>query len=157
MAANLITQNDLVLALNPGGTEKLRQLAGDDGTGQPAAANVAYGIGIASEEGYELLLSGFETNERVQALAAADQVVRFRIAMIARYVMAEGNEQFRTPDGKNQFASSAREARDALREKSRGAKRSSAEPSAGVGRSGLLRPRGSSGGTSSIFGSGKAF
>lgn len=147
MAAPLITQDDLILALNPGGTEKLRQLAGTDAAGQPNADKVAYGIEVATEEGYELLLGGFQTNERVQALAATDVAVRFRLCMIARYAMAEGNEQFRTPDGKNQFASSAREARDGLREKSRGAKRSSAEGTevsgAKVGQSSLLRPRAS--------------
>lgn len=147
MAALLLSQDDLLIALNPGGTEKLRQLAGTDATGAPNADKILYGLSVASEEGYELLLGGFETNERVQALAAADVSVRFRLAMIARYALAEGNEQFRTPDGKNQFATSAREARDGLREKSRGAKRTSAEGGA-AGQSTLLRPRGSNKGCS---------
>lgn len=150
MADALITQDDLILALGSGGTEKLRQLAGTDATGAPVAERVTYGINVASEEGYEILLGGFLTNERVQALAADDVSVRHRLCMIARAAMAEGNEQFRTPDGKNQFASSARESRDGLREKSRGAKRSSAEGGS-AGKSAVLRPRSSNGGTTSIF------
>jgi len=157
MAADLITTDHLKLALGPGATEKLRQLAGDDGAGQPDTTRIAYGITAASEQAYGILLSGFGTNEAVQALAANDTDVRHQISMIAREVMAEGNEQFRTPDGKNQFASSARTARDVLREKARGARRTSAEAAPGVGRSRLLRPRGSDGGTPSIFGCGKAF
>ena len=150
MAAPLITQADMIAALGSGGTEKLRQLAGTAADGSPVADRVTYGIAVASEEGYEILLGGFGTNERVQALAADDISVRHRRCMIARCAMAEGNEQFRTPDGKNQFASSAREARDGLREKSRGAKRSSAEGGT-AGKSAVLRPRSSNGGTCSVF------
>jgi len=150
MAAALISEDDLKLAIGPGADEQLRQLAGDDNTGAPIAARVTYGIDVASEEAYGLLLSGFETNERIQALAENDPLVRHSIAMIARETLAMGREQFRLPDGKCCFSPDARVARDALREKSRGAKRTSAETTA-AGRSALLRPRGSDGGVRSYL------
>jgi hypothetical protein len=157
MAADLITTDDLLLALGSGGTEKLRQLAGTAADGTPVADRLAYGLSVASEQAYGILMSGFVTTAAVAALAAEDVDVRHQIAMIAREVLAEGNEQFRTPDGKNSFASSARTARDVLREKARGARRTSAETAPGVGQSRVLRPRGSDGCTTSIFGRGRAF
>lgn len=150
MGDPLITIDNLKLALGAGATEQLRQLAGDDGTGQPDATRVAYGIAAASEQTYGILMGGFGTEEQIVALAANDVDVRHQVAMIAREVLAEGNAQFRTPDGKNAFASSARVARDVLREKSRGARRSSAEGTTAGGvtvqRSSLLRPRASASG-----------
>lgn len=150
MAADLITTADLLLAFD-GSTEQLRRLAGNDGTGQPRADRVAYGIAAASEDAYGILLSGFDTNTRVQALAAADVGVRHAIAMIWREKLAEGKDEFRLPDGSTIYSGDARRARDLLREKARGARRSSAEANASVGQSGLLRPRVRQGATPSIF------
>lgn len=153
MAADLVTQADLLLAL-AGGTEKLRQLAGDTGTSDPTpdADRIAYGIAVASEDAYGILLSGFPTVETVQHLAANDPSVRHAVAMIFREKLAEGKDEFRLPDGTCVFAPDARRARDLLREKSRGAKRTSAEEVTpdGPGRSTLLRPRAATGDRSSF-------
>lgn len=143
MADPLITSADLLLALD-GSAEQLRRLAGDDGTGVAREDRVAYGIDVASEEAYGILLAGFESVERVQALAAADVSVRHSIAMIWREVLAAGKDDFRLPDGKSIFSADARVARDQLRAKAQGARRSSAEEVATVGQSGLLRPRAAS-------------
>ncbi len=143
MAAALITEAHLLLALD-GSAEQLRRLAGDDGTGTARADRVTYGIAVASEEAYGILLAGFESVERVQALAAEDVAVRHAIAMIWRETLASGKDDFRLPDGKTIFSADARVARDLLRAKAQGARRSSAEEVAAVGQSGLLRPRASS-------------
>lgn len=142
MATDLFTQADLLLAFD-GTAETLRELAGDDGTGVARADRVAYGISVASEEMYGILRAGFPTNEVVQNLAANDPSVRHAGAMIFREVLASGKKEFRLPDGTCQFTPDARRARDMLREKSRGALRTSAEEvtSNGPGRSSLLRPR----------------
>ncbi len=142
MADPLITPDDLALAFD-GSTEMQRRLAGDDGTGQPRADRVAYGIAVVSEEGYAILLSGFETVERVKRLAANDIAVRHALCMIWREVMAQGKDEFRLGDGSTVFSPDARKARDLLREKARGARRTSAEEVTpdGPGQSGLLRPR----------------
>ena len=141
MAADLITEDDIKLALD-GSADTLRELAGDDGTGAPRADRIAYGIGVASEDAYGILLAGFGTVEKVQALAANDPSVRHAVAMIFREKLAEGKKDFRLPDGTCSFAPDARRARDLLREKSRGAQRTSAEETTnGPGRSSLLRPR----------------
>ena len=84
MAAALITEDDIKLALD-GTAETLRELAGDDGTGAARADRVAYGIAVASEDAYGILLAGFGTVEKVQALAANDRrdirrVTRLRFA-----------------------------------------------------------------------------
>lgn len=150
MAADLITTADLLLAFD-GSTEQLRRIAGDDGSGQPRADRVAYGITVASEEVYSILLSGFDTNVRVQELAANDVSVRHAAAMIFREKLVEGKDEFRLPDGKTVFSNDARVARDLLREKARGARRTSAEAVSTVGQSGLLRPRARGGGAKSIF------
>lgn len=152
MAAALITSADLLLAFD-GDTEQLRRLAGDDGTGEPRADRVTYGIAVASEEMYGILKAGFGSNERVQLLAANDPSVRHAGAMIFREVLADGKDDFRLPDGKTIFSASARVGRDTLREKSRGAKRTSAEEVTpnGPGESAVLRPRSSSGNARSIL------
>lgn len=142
MAAPLITTDDLVLAFD-GNAEELRRIAGDDGTGTARADRVAYGIGVASEEGYGILRAGFVTNEAIQRLAANDPAVRHALAMIFREVLAQGKSEFRLPDGQTVFSGDARRARDLLREKSRGGVRTSAEEVTpnGPGESSLLRPR----------------
>jgi hypothetical protein len=150
MADALITTDDLELAFN-GSTEMLRRLCGDDGAGSYRTDRADYGIAVASEEMYGILLSGFDSNERVQALAAGDVAVRHAGAMIWRDVLAQGKDEFRLPDGGNVFSPDARKARDMLREKARGAKRSSAEETAAVGQSGLLRPRSAQRTTSGTF------
>lgn len=142
MADPLITTADLLLAID-GNTEQMRRLAGDDGTGVARADRVAYGIAVASEEAYGILRSGFETNEKIVYLAANDPSVRHAIAMLWREALAQGKDEFRLPDGSCIYSGDARRARDLLREKARGALRSSAEEVAtnGPGRSSLLRPR----------------
>ena|SRR6185369_133195 len=144
MADPLFTTDDLTLAFD-GDTEMQRRLAGDDGTGQPRADRVAYGIAVASEEGYGILMSGFDTIERVQRLAANDIAVRHALCMIWRETLAQGKDEFRLPDGTTVFSPDARKGRDLLREKARGARRTSAEQVTpnGPGQSGLLRPRAS--------------
>ena len=144
MADPLFTSDDIKLALE-GGDAQLRRLAGDDGTGAPRADRVAYGIAVASEEGYGILLSGFGTTLAVQRLAAADPLVRHALVMIWRETLAQGRDEFRLPDGACTFTPDARRARDLLREKARGGKRTSAEEATnGPGESALLRPRATS-------------
>lgn len=150
MADPLITVDDILAALD-GGEETLRRLAGDDGTGSYREARVDYAITVASEEAYGILLSGFDSNARVKALVAADVAARHAIVMIWREVITQGKDEFRLPDGRTVFSADARIGRDALREKARGAKRTSAEEVTGVGQSGLLRPRASAGPMRSIF------
>ncbi len=150
MAADLITEAHLLLALD-GGVQTLLELCGDDGTGVRRADRLAYGIEAASEQGYGILLAGFTTNERVQALAASDTAVRHALAMIFRDVLAQGKKEFRLGDGKTMFSEDARQARDLLRGKSSGAPRSSAETTTDVGQSSLLRPRSSRGNTRSVL------
>lgn len=141
MAADLITEADLLLAFD-GNAEQLRRLAGDDGTGTARADRVAYGIAVASEDAYGILLAGFTTVEKVQALAERDPSVRHAIAMIFREKLAEGKDEFRLPDGSCIYAPDARRARDLLRGKASGAPRTSAESATnGPGPSSLLRPR----------------
>lgn len=144
MADALFTTDDLKLAL-AGGDETLRRLAGDTGATDPTPdpVRVAYGIDVASEELYGILRSGFETNEKIAFLAANDPSVRHAGCMIFREVLGQGRDEFRLPDGTCVFSPDARKARDLLREKARGALRSSAEEVAtnGPGRSALLRPR----------------
>ena len=59
MAADLFDVDDIKLAL-PGGDETLRRFAGDTGVADaaPDAARIAYGISVASEQIYGLLLAG---------------------------------------------------------------------------------------------------
>jgi hypothetical protein len=77
--------------------------------------------------------------------------VKDDLAVLVRYRLTRFKDGFRLPDGRSVFAGDVREARDDLREKARGAKRSSAEDAPSVGQSGLLRPRGSSGSAKSVF------
>ena len=141
MAADLIAEADLLLTFD-GNAEQLRRLAGDDGTGIARADRVAYGIAVASEDAYGILLAGFTTVEKVQALAERDPSVRHAIAMIFREKLAEGKDEFRLPDGSCIYAPDARRARDLLRGKASGAPRTSAESATnGPGPSSLLRPR----------------
>lgn len=150
MADPLITAQQLIDRFDRG-EEDLRRFAGDDGAGSYHVGKVTEGIAVASAETYGILLAGFDTNERVQALAANDPEVLNALARLVRYHLTVFKDDFRLPDGKSVFSSDAREARDALREKARGAKRSSAEATAAVGQSALLRPRGSSGPRRSIL------
>lgn len=142
MAADLVTAADLIARLD-GGEEALRELAGDDGAGAYRADVVALAITEASEEGYGILLAGFPTVETVQHLAANDPSVKGALCQLTRYALTRWKKAFRLPDGTSIFQPEAREARDLLREKSRGAKRTSAEEvtTDGPGRSTLLRPR----------------
>lgn len=160
MATALITAQNLIDRLD-GGAEELRRLAGDDGTGVYDATAVARAIATASEEGYGILMSGFPSVAAVQALVANDDAVLNALCQICRYVLTQWKHQFRLPDGGSIFAKDAREARDLLREKARGGKRSSAEAVTpnGPGSSTLLRPRSSSGQARSILtdSSGKPF
>ncbi len=148
MAAALITQADLELALE-GGSETLRELAGDDGAGGPRTVRVEYAIAVASEEAYGLLKSGFPSNDQVIALVGADIAVRHAIAMIARDVLTQGAREMRLPDGSTQFSKDAMRARDLLRGKGSGSPRTSSEELPAVGLSAMLRPRASSLSTSS--------
>lgn len=150
MANPLITVQQIIDRYD-GGAEALRRFAGDDGAGSYDAAKVTDAIASASAEAYGILLSGFDSNDRVEALAGADPEVLAAIARLVRYHLTIFKDGFRLPDGKSVFSADAREARDALREKARGAKRSSAEATATVGQSGLLRPRGITGPQKSIF------
>lgn len=142
MAADLVTDDDMIARLD-GGQEGLRELAGDDNTGAYRADRVAIARGEATEEGYGILLSGFETVEKVQNLVANDPTVKDALCQLVRYSLSRWKKAFRLPDGTSVFQPEAREARDLLREKSRGAKRTSAEEVTpdGPGRSTLLRPR----------------
>jgi hypothetical protein len=151
MADALITTADILLALD-GSTEQLRRLAGDNGAGIARTDRVDYGIAVASEEAYGILIAGFDSVERVQALAAEDVLVRHAIVMIFRFTLADGKDGFRDPaSGRCIFEASARAARDALRAKASGAKRTSAETVPGVGQSGLLRPRTATNPAPSLF------
>lgn len=143
MAEPLITEADLLLALD-GGAETLRELCGDDGNGVRRADRLAYGIAVASEQGYGLLMAGFTTVERVQALAAEDTAVRHALCMIFREALASGKKEHRLPDGKTVFTPDAAIARDLLRGKASGSPRTSAEEVPTVGASSVLRPRASS-------------
>lgn len=145
MADPLLTAQDLIDRYD-GGEEALRRFAGTKVVGNVTTyddGKVDKAIATTSEEGYEILLSGYETNERVQALAANDARVIDALAIICRYHLTKYKDDFREPDGQSIFKADTREARDVLREKARGAKRSSSEqvnPN-GPGQSGLLRPR----------------
>lgn len=152
MAAALLTAQDLIDRLD-GGEEELRRLAGDDGTGVYNVAAVTTAIATASEEGYGILMSGFPTVAAVQALVANDAAVLDALCAITRYALTKWKHQFRLPDGTAIYAKDAREARDLLREKARGGKRSSAEAvtPGGPGSSTLLRPRSSSGPARSVL------
>lgn len=143
MADALITSDDLLLALD-GGTEQLRRLCGQEGDGSPRADRLAYGIAVASEEAYGLLLAGFPDVAQVQALAAADISIRHAVAMLFREKLAEGKDEFRLGDGSTVFSVDGRRARDLLRSKASNATRSSAEEVPGVGPSAMNRPRSSS-------------
>ena len=140
----LITSQHLIDRLD-GGAEELRRLAGDDGTGTYDADKVATAIATASEDAYGALLAGFATVERVQALVENDPAVIDAICLRARYALTRWKNSFIAADGRHVFQSSAREALDLLRDKARGAKRSSAEESTGVGQSSVLRPRSAAG------------
>lgn len=141
MAADLITAQDLIDRLD-GGAEALREIAGDDGTGSYRTGPVGIAITEASEEAYGILLAGFTTNEKVQALVANDSSVKGAICQLTRYALTRWKKEFRLPDGKSVYQSEAREARDLLRGKASGAPRTSAETATnGPGPSSLLRPR----------------
>lgn len=147
MADDLITAQQLIDRYD-GGAEALREYAGTVIDGDAAVYDpdkVAAAIAGASDEAYGILLGGFETNERVQALAANDVEVLDALALLVRYRLTRFKKEFRRPDtGMSIFLGDAREARDALRMKSDGAKRTSAEKAVnGPGESELLRPRGS--------------
>lgn len=152
MADPLCTAQDLIDRLD-GGAEELRRLAGDNGSGSYDTTSVTKAIASASEEAYGLLLGGFTTNANVQALVENDAAALDAVCLIARHHLVRWKRDFRLPDGGTIFSKDAREARDFLREKSRGAQRSSAEEVTpnGPGRSSLLRPRSSSGPAPSIL------
>lgn len=142
MADPLCTAQDLIDRLD-GGAEELRRLAGDDGTGAYDSTSVTNAIDAASGEGYGILLAGFSSNDTVAALVANDPTVLNAICLLVRYHLTLWKREFRLPDGASMFQRDAREARDLLREKSRGGQRSSAEEVTpnGPGRSALLQPR----------------
>lgn len=142
MADPLLTAQNMIDRLD-GGAAKLRELAGDDGTGGYLAGKVTIAIGVASKEGYGILLAGFETNERVKDLAANDDEVLDALCHLARYHLANWKDEFRLPDGKSVFEPSATRARDLLRMKASAATRSAAEEIPTIGKSALIRPRGS--------------
>ncbi len=143
MADDLITAQQLIDRYD-GGAQALFEYAGNDGTGAYDAGKVALAITGASDEAYGILLGGFGSNERVQRLAAEDAEVLDALALLVRYRLTRFKREFRTPDGRSVFAADVREARDALRMKGDGAKRTSAEKAVnGPGESELLRPRGS--------------
>lgn len=149
MADPLCTAQNLIDRLD-GGAEELRRLCGDDGAGSYDTTSLTRAIATASEEAYGLLLSGFSTVANVVELVENDAAVLDAVCHLTRYALTRWKNEFRQPDGSAAFAREAREARDLLREKSRGAKRSSAEEvTPGPGRSTLLRPRSSSGNTPS--------
>lgn len=141
MAADLLTVQDLIDRFD-GGEEALRRFAGTDPTtGSYDADRVARAIAAVSQEIYGILLAGFETTERVQALVAGDEDLIDRGAQLVRYRLTVFKDDFRLPDGRSVFASDARDARDVLRAKASSAERSAAEELPAVGKSSLIRPR----------------
>ena len=102
MAADLFTEADISLAL-PGGAETLRRFAGDTGVADatPDAARIAYGISVASEQVYGLLMAGGWSVDQIVALAAADPAVRHAGVMIWREVLCEGPSDFLVNDPKS--------------------------------------------------------
>ena len=139
MAADLITAQELIDRYD-GGPEALRRFAGDDGAGSYHAGKVAIAIAAASKEAYGLLLAGFETNERVAALVAADDEIKNKVAILVRHHLVVFKDEFRLPDGSSIFAHDTREARDVLRAKSSVEARTSADELPAVGKSSLIRP-----------------
>lgn len=151
MSTALIAQSDLVLAFK-GGVEQVRRFAGDDGAGNPDPVRVAYGIGVASDEGYGILLAGGWSPAQIVTLAADDAAVRHALCIIWRWAVTDGVDEFRSPEGISIFFSGAKSARDTLRGKASGSPRTIAEADPAVGPSANLAPRASNSAGTPILG-----
>ena len=142
-APDLITDQELIDRYD-GGAEALRRFAGDKLVGNVLTyddGKVAIARAAASKEAYGLLLAGFRTVARVQALVANDDEIKNMIALLVRFHLVVFKDDFRLPDGSCVFAKDTERARDVLRAKSSTEERSAAEELPEVGRSSLIRPR----------------